>query len=987
MPKTQESIYDKYFTITKEYVEKYGEATVLFYQVGAFFEMYGIQTPQGDIIKSRVDDFTRIAQLNMSSKEMDTSEGIVIMAGFRDYSLEKYIKLATANHYTAVVYTQNMANPKDIKRELYGVFSPGTFISYDTDSSQVLSNHTVCIWLYKYTNRASVIPRFICGLASTHIFTGESTIFEYQTDFIMNPTTFDELERYISILSPSEAIIISHLSDKETDQIIQYSGLKTAMIHKMVIESETRPNQMEAVENCLKQTYISHILTTFFGEDCLSVCNEFNTYSIATQAFCYLIHFLQEHNPNLVKKISIPSFQNTSERLVLANHTLKQLNIIDDHTLDGKKSGKYSSVLTLLNHCCTSIGKRKFQTQMTNPVFNVEWLNQEYEMTEELLKYDISPIRRPLAKIKDLEKICRQILAKKIYPNTVFHLFESLTVICELSDYAPLSHVADYLNPTKKESVGTLAQQVLTFIQSFFRIEECKGLDSVSFFSENIIQRGIRPSLDHAVDEYEHNHNLFHTVKSVLNQMMQTPDKKEDYIKIHDTDKSGSTLQLTKKRGELLKKVLQQMTTESLFFTADFIIPVKDIRFIKATASNDEIDFPQLTHITKKMLALKERVSDEISLAFSAFLKKFESEYYTSMMTIIRWVGKLDVLQCKAYIAKEYCYCRPTIDPHAPQSYINATGLRHVLIEHIQQNEIYVKNDIALSNSATSDRGILIFGTNAVGKTSFIRAVGICVVMAQCGLFVPCDSFVYRPYTAIFSRILGNDNIFKGLSTFAVEMSELRVILKMADENSLVLGDELCSGTETESAMAIFSTGLIELHQKKSTFLFATHFHEITKYDEIQELSYLGWKHMSVHYDPGLKCLVYDRKLNEGQGSRMYGLEVCKSLYMETDFLDKAYTFRNKYFPDQKGELGFKLANYNSKKIRGRCELCQTEISEEIHHLKPQRLADQNGFIDTVHKNHKANLAALCEKCHHTLHTENIDLVKRKTTQGYKLTK
>ena len=74
--------------------------------------------------------------------------------------------------------------------------------------------------------------------------------------------------------------------------------------------------------------------------------------------------------------------------------------------------------------------------------------------------------------------------------------------------------------------------------------------------------------------------------------------------------------------------------------------------------------------------------------------------------------------------------------------------------------------------------------------------------MAQAGLFVPCEKFEYYPYKNIFSRILGNDNLFKGLSTFAVEMSELRHILRYTDENSLILGDELCSGTEIESAIS-----------------------------------------------------------------------------------------------------------------------------------------------------------------------------------------
>ena len=193
----------------------------------------------------------------------------------------------------------------------------------------------------------------------------------------------------------------------------------------------------------------------------------------------------------------------------------------------------------------------------------------------------------------------------------------------------------------------------------------------------------------------------------------------------------------------------------------------------------------------------------------------------------------LDVLLSKAYVAKKYKYCRPTIDMSRERSFLNAENMRHPLIEHLQTNEIYVPNDISLGENT---RGTLLFGTNAVGKSSLIRSMGISIILAQSGMFVPCSSFLYKPYTRLFTRILGNDNIFKGLSTFAVEMSELRTILKMADENSLILGDELCSGTETTSALKIFGAGTIQLHERKSSFIFATHFHEITKMKPVMAL-------------------------------------------------------------------------------------------------------------------------------------------------------
>ena len=198
-------------------------------------------------------------------------------------------------------------------------------------------------------------------------------------------------------------------------------------------------------------------------------------------------------------------------------------------------------------------------------------------------------------------------------------------------------------------------------------------------------------------------------------------------------------------------------------------------------------------------------------------------------------------------------------------------------------------------------------------------------------------------------------------------MSELRVILKNADQNSLILGDELCSGTETRSALSIFVAGLMDLRDKAASFIFATHFHEIVNYEEIAGIAL---KHMTIFYDRETDCLVYDRLLKDGPGNDTYGLEVCKSLHLPTDFLDKAFLIRNKYYPEKKGVLDQVQTRYNAQKIRGLCEMCNCAMSTETHHLEMQSVADDQGFIEgtAFHKNHKANLMALCEACHQQAH-------------------
>ena len=308
--------------------------------------------------------------------------------------------------------------------------------------------------------------------------------------------------------------------------------------------------------------------------------------------------------------------------------------------------------------------------------------------------------------------------------------------------------------------------------------------------------------------------------------------------------------------------------------------------------------------------------------------------------------------------------------------------MRHILIENLNENETYVPNDIELGTN-TSQNGILLYGTNAVGKSSLIRSIGICVIMAQAGLFVPCTKFVYKPYKSIFTRILGNDNLFKGLSTFAVEMSELRTILNNATNDSLVLGDELCSGTETTSAMSIFMAGVIKLHEIQSSFIFATHFHEITDEPRLKSLRHLALKHMEVYYDKANDCLVYNRRLQDGPGLSMYGLEVCKSLHLPDDFLNLANKIR-KERDNITSVLERSKAKYNSKKLKGKCEMCGTD-GVDIHHLMPQNLANNDGFIGTIHKNHKANLINICKKCHDKETKTNSKKRMTKTTKGMRL--
>jgi DNA mismatch repair protein MutS len=966
-----QSLVADYLQLSKKYMDKYGRRTIVLMQVGVFFEMYGLKrTGSSDSEnETAMNDICQLCQLNTSDKKICVGQDQVVMAGFRDYSIEKYLAKITDGGYTAVVYVQDKSG-KNITRVLQAIYSPGTYVSCDMDSSQQITNNIMCIWLDTVKSFRSTKETLIYGVSVVNIFTGKTYLFEHECPFYMNPTTFDELERCVSVYAPSELVVISPFNAPILNSILQYAGIQTGSIHRIGLETEK-------AQNCAKQTYIRHILTQFFGEECYDICIEFNSSTVATQSFCYLMDFIQEHNPNLVSKIAIPVFNNVSNRVILANHTLQQLNMIGTGP-----TGSLSSVHSFLNKCKTPMGKRLFHEQMTNPSFNENWLTNEYTVTSNLLEnyHFVELFRQQLSSVRDLEKVARQLVLRKLYPASLYHMYHSISAIKQL-DVSLCENPAIRNHFTLGSStvdVSLVSHDMIKFLDKHFDIESCKSIQSLQTFEHNIIKPGISTELDKMVSKQQTNIAILYGIQDYFNKILEA-----DIVKKHETEKSCISLQLTKKRGTILKAYINNHPRTKVDIGI-VSFDLSEVKLVSVSANADEISIPILNSTCKDMFRLNDEIDQQISIVYNSVLAILERDWLHNIELIGGYVARMDVAQSKAYIARTYNYCKPEIANTSKKSFARAQGIRHCLIEHIQTNELYVTNDIHIG--CDQQDGMLLYGTNAVGKTSLIRALGISVILAQCGMYVPCSSFVYKPYTAIYSRILGNDNLFKGLSTFAVEMSELRVILKMADANSLVLGDEICSGTETESALSIFVSALMDLSKKDCSFIFATHFHEIIKFDEVKKLMSMVLCHMAVTFDREKDCLIYDRKLKPGPGNRMYGLEVCKSLYLEEEFLNMAYLIRNKYFPDTKGELSHGTAVYNAKKVRGFCEVCKSEIAGETHHINEQKDANADGFIDSFHKNHPANLLSVCEKCHDTIHaTSDTNIARKKTTAGYRL--
>lgn len=1007
------TIVKDYLDLTSKWKNEYGERTLLLMQVGSFFEAYGLLDENNNIKGSNIVDFAEINDMAISRKNICVGKSKVVMAGFGLPQLDKYIKKLQDNGYTIVVYVQD-SQSKNTTRSLNGIYSPGTYFS---NESKDLTNNIISIWINHSSNKIIGIGEQInIGISNIDIFTGKTSLFEFTMPYYHNPCTYDELERYISIYNPNECVILSNLDEYIIDDIINFTNIQCSKIHKIILNKNNNYSSdlHKSAENAEKQIYQQEIIKRFYPFDNEEIIiNEIQNYCIASQSFCYLLDFVYKHNPNLVSKLSKPLYENYTDRLILANHSLKQLNIISDN----RYNGKLSCVSKLLNNCVTPIGKRRFQYNLLNPITDIEKLNKSYNITEYLLTTDWNKYKELLEEIRDLEKLKRKLVMKKITPKDFSNIYNNILLIDKINILINKDKkLKQYFQDENINNIKNKSEIIKKIISDFFDLDKAKYIDDINNISDSgnnslknifFINKGLYEKVDNGYKKSIESRQLIECIRENFSNMIkefEKTTKTTEFVKLHETPKMEPTLISTKRRTTFLKKSFEsreksiELKYKSEFTDSDetFKLDIDNIDFIPYNGNNSNVCITNsaIRNIAVSINNSKNELLGILELYYNDFVNKF-IENNNILDDLIQFISEIDILQCKCFIASKYNYCKPIIT-ESDKSFFNFTGIRHCLIEQLNTREVYVTNDLELGNTNKKDysNGVLLYGTNAVGKTSFIKSIGISIIMAQAGLFVPCKTFEYYPYNYIFTRILGNDNIFKGLSTFAVEMSELRTILQFSNKNSLILGDELCSGTESDSALSIFVSGLEELHKNESSFMFATHFHEIVKYEEVKNLNKIKLYHMEVIFDKSTNKLMYDRKLKEGPGDSMYGLEVCKSLNLPQNFLDRAHELRVKYNNVYKNILDMDTSKYNSKKVKGLCEMCKINIGTEIHHLEYQKNANKNDYLEEgFHKNHVANLVNICEDCHNNIHkndtkktTVKKKIVKKtKTENGYEI--
>ncbi|MBQ9847616.1 MAG: DNA mismatch repair protein MutS [Clostridia bacterium] len=274
---------------------------------------------------------------------------------------------------------------------------------------------------------------------------------------------------------------------------------------------------------------------------------------------------------------------------------------------------------------------------------------------------------------------------------------------------------------------------------------------------------------------------------------------------------------------------------------------------------------PELKETESRVIGARDRL---YALEYELFisLRDFILKSLERIKTAANAIAELDVYCSNAEIAREQGFVCPEIDR---SDKIVLKNSRHPVVERFLEGSYFVPNDCALDNGA--NRMLLITGPNMAGKSTYMRQVALCVILAQAGCFVPASEARIGIVDRVFTRVGASDDLASGNSTFMLEMNEVADILKNATRNSLIIYDEIGRGTSTYDGMSI-ARAVVEYTAGRigAKTLFATHYHELTALEGEQE----GVVNYNIAAKKRGNDVVFLRKIVKGAADDSYGIEV-----------------------------------------------------------------------------------------------------------------
>jgi DNA mismatch repair protein MutS len=906
--KTKKSMIEVYFELQIEYTEKFGEKTIVLFENGKFFEIYGTN----ELGKAReITDLLNIA-LTRKDKESNTIDiKTPYMAGFPTMASDRHIDILLENDWT-IVMVEQITNPPNPERAVTKILSKTTNI----DNVKSFTDNYILSLYFTIEKNGTVC----CGWSVIDIFIGKLYVDDIHTAYE------DEIHKLCLFFRPKEVLVNIVNYSKEEKDILEHLSLPSKVI--------TRKDFLSDINNSI--AYQNKYFSTIFRiKSLLSPIEVLNLEmkEHARKSMLSLLKYCEEYNPVIIHSLQLPKPFDHNDYVRLENNAIEQLEL---YNTNGK------NLFNILNKTSTDIGKRYLLDNLLHPICNVGKLNERYSYVEKFLSY-YSSIEGYLKEFYDLEKFNRKWCISRLQPYELFHYYSTLEKI------RLCSHVLKDIYPFE------FNETIIKEIEDIFDIPSLK---------KSCLKNIYLPIFKHD-DEMNVLFTRKQTLQNTLYEICNIINKKcEDSFKLEYTESNMYYLKTTNKKWETFEKKI----TGKEFSIGENIVQGKEFRKDHSMKSYAKIVHPFLSSLSFAIDSVKEEINRKSTEKFLACINELYAKYSSYLEECVLFIQQVDFYTCLAKISDIYSYTKPSI-VHSEHSFVEFKEIRHPILERLN-NKIFVPNDVCIHN-----KNILLYGCNSSGKSVLLKAVGLSIILAQIGSFVPCSNMTFYPFKKIYTRILTNDNIFQGHSSFMTEMIELKRILDNSDMHTISLCDELTHGTESSSGTSIMIATLLELC-KKSNFFFTSHLHNVYEHPLIKQLieNKLSILHMSVEYDKQKDCIVYDRKLKEGGGNKLYGVEFLKALHFDIAFLDTCLEIRDT--PSEK------ISKYNKDIVVDSCTFCKSKENLHTHHIQEQHLSNQYGMIGTIHKNNTENLVVLCEKCHILTHKNDIEIQYKDTTSG-----
>jgi len=559
-----------------------------------------------------------------------------------------------------------------------------------------------------------------------------------------------------------------------------------------------------------------------------------------------VLYYVEEELKRSVKHVRSLRVSHSSDYMTLDQATCMNLDLVPRRSEERRGS---VTLLGTLDETKTPMGARLIRDWILRPLADVKGIERRLDAVEAMTRDRtlLHEIREQFSGIRDLERLVARLSAGSGNGRDLRAMGASLSALPGIRQRVE-GHTVELLRTLGRGIV--LLPEVAALIDRAIEDEP-----PIPVKEGGIIRKGFNPELDEL--------RVAATEGRQWLAEFQTREQERTGIKtlkVRHNNIFGYYIEISK--GQLAHVPEDYIRKQTLVNAERFVTP-------------------EIKQYEKKIMGAQER---SMALEYDLFVQVRDQvvAHTAGIQATAFALAQLDVLSSLAECAVMGRYVRPRINS-GDRLFIKDG--RHPVIERMPEAERFVANDTLLNG--TDHQLIVLTGPNMAGKSTYIRQVGLIVIMAQMGSFVPASEAEVGVVDQVFTRVGASDDIARGRSTFMVEMQETANILNNATPRSLIILDEIGRGTSTFDGISIAWAVAEFLHNNekaKAKTLFATHYHELTDL----ALTMGGVKNYNVVVSERNDQIVFLRKIVPGSADKSYGIQVARLAGLPGEVIDRA---------------------------------------------------------------------------------------------------